>query len=96
MQWTPSSPAGYAGTWIFLFFLAIIARGLTAGKIELERYWIHKFSAISVVVNKNGESEVISGAQASRTWRVSVELPRAVLFMVTAGVYYLLYSLFSD
>jgi hypothetical protein len=69
---------------------------LTAGKIELERYWVHKFSAISVVVNKNGESEVISGARASRTWRVSVEFPRAVFFMVIAGVYYLLYSLSGD
>jgi hypothetical protein len=96
MQWTPSSPAGYAGTWIFLFFLGIIARGLSAGKVELERYWLRKFSAIDIVVNKNGESEVLSGPQVSRIWRVSVELPRAALFFVIAGVYYLLYSLLGD
>jgi hypothetical protein len=87
---------GYAGTWIFLFFLGVIARGLTAGKIELEQHWLNKFSAISVVVNKNGESEIITGARASRVWRVSVEFPRAVFFLVIAGVYYLLYSLFDD
>ena len=96
MQWTPSSPAGYAGTWIFLFFLGIIARGLSAAQAELQRYWVRKFSAINVVVNKNGESEILSGPQVSRIWRVSVELPRAALFFVIAGVYYLLYSLPRD
>jgi solute carrier family 31 (copper transporter), member 1 len=95
MQWTPSSPAGYAGTWIFLFLLGIMARGLTAGKVELERYWIRKFLAINVVVNENGESKVLSGARVSRIWRVSVELPRAAFFFFIAGVYYLLYSLLS-
>jgi Ctr copper transporter family len=96
MSWTPSSPAGYFGTWMFLFFLGIIARALTAAKAVLERYWTHKFSSMSVVVNKNDTMEVVSGVQLSSVWRASVDFPRAFLQLVIQGVYYLLYSHLSD
>lgn len=92
MAWTPSSSAGYAGTWLFLFFLGIIARGLGAGKAMLERYWIKKFTAMTITVNKDDTVEVVSGPSVARIWRTSVDLPRALLQMVIAGVYYLLYS----
>jgi solute carrier family 31 (copper transporter), member 1 len=88
--WTPSSAAGYAGTWLFLFFLGIIARSLTAGKIALEQYWSSKFSAVTIVTNKHDKSEVISGARVVGFWRASVDVPRAFLQTIIAGVYYLL------
>jgi len=93
MAWTPSSPAGYFGTWLFLFFLGVIARALIAGKAELERHWLHKFSSINVIVSKNDELEVVSRVRVSHTWRTSVDLPRALIQLVIQGVYYLLYIL---
>ena len=92
MQWTPSTAGQYAGTWIFLLVLGIIARALTAGKVLLEEYWYKKFSQISVVVHeKDGTVQTLSGPNVAKVWRVSVDLPRAFLQLVTAGVYYLLY-----
>jgi len=91
MQWTPSSAGQYAGTWIFLLVLGIIARILTASKVLLEEYWHKKFSRISIVIHeKDGTIQTISGARVLKCWRTSVDLPRACLQVVTAGVYYLL------
>jgi solute carrier family 31 (copper transporter), member 1 len=92
MAWTPSSASGYAGTWLFLFALSIIARALTAGKIALERYWLHKFTSVSFVVSKKDTSQVISGHQAAKYWRTSVDIPRAIMQMIISGVYYLLWT----
>lgn len=50
---------------------------------------------VSMIVNKDGAVEVVSGLQAAHFWRTSVDLPRALLQMVIAGVYYLLYSHYS-
>lgn len=40
--WTPSSTGSYAGTCIFLVILAVIFRGLLAGKHILEHRWLDK------------------------------------------------------
>ena len=93
MQWTPSTPGQYAGTWIFLLVLGIIARALTSGKVLLEEYWHKKFSSVSVVIHeKDGTVQTLRGPKVANYWRTSVDLPRAGLQLVTAGVYYLLYQ----
>lgn len=39
-SWTPKSTGAYAGTCIFLIFLAALFRGLAAGKHVLEHRWL--------------------------------------------------------
>ena len=41
-RWSPTSTGTYAGTCIFLIALAIVFRGLLAGKSVLERRWRDK------------------------------------------------------
>lgn len=40
--WAPKSVGSYAGTCIFLILLAMLFRGLFAGKLILERRWLDK------------------------------------------------------
>ncbi len=40
MAWTPASAGGYAGTCIFLILLAMLFRGLLAGKSWQENRWL--------------------------------------------------------
>lgn len=42
MSWKPTNTGAYAGTCIFLILLAVIFRGLFAGKHLLEHYWLDK------------------------------------------------------
>lgn len=39
-SWTPTSTGSYAGTCIFLIVLAVLFRGMFAGKHLLEHYWL--------------------------------------------------------
>ncbi|KAI0522270.1 Ctr copper transporter [Xylaria bambusicola] len=39
-EWTPSTPGAYAGTIIFLIFLAVVFRFLLAGKAVAEARWL--------------------------------------------------------
>ena len=40
MSWKPTSTGAYAGMCVFLVVLAVIFRGLLAGKHLLEHYWL--------------------------------------------------------
>lgn len=42
MTWTPTSTGAYAGTCIFLIFLAALMRALLAGKNYLEAKWLDR------------------------------------------------------
>ena len=94
-NWVPSTPAAYFGTWVFIFFLGVISRGLIAWKTVLEGYWFRKHASTTVVVSTNddGKVKVVSGGQNVRVWRTSVDIPRSFLQMVNSGVHYLLYGL---
>ena len=78
---------------MFIFFLAIISRGLSAWKAVLEGYWFQKHASTTVVVNTNdeGKVKVVSGGKNALVWRTSVDIPRSFLQMVISGVNYLLY-----
>jgi hypothetical protein len=90
MDWTPSTAGQYAGTWIFLCVLGIIARGLTASKVLLERYWLRKYAPLNILVTSADKVDVVTGVKVIQAFRTYVDIPRAALVMVTQGVYYLL------
>ena len=92
--WTPSTPAAYFGTWVFIFFLAVVSRGLQAWKTILEGYWFRKHSSTAIVVSSNddGKVKVVSGGQNILVWRTSVDIPRSFFQMVSSGITYLLYD----
>jgi len=60
--WTPHSPAGYAGTCIFLILFAALWRGVFALKSFMERRWldIALHRRYVVVAGKQRESERVS------------------------------------
>jgi Ctr copper transporter family len=95
-QWTPTTQVAYFGTWMFIFFLAVVSRGLSALKTILEGYWFQKHASTTVVISTNddGKVKVVSGGQNVRVWRTSVDIPRSFLQMVSSGVNYLLYALY--
>ena len=117
-RWTPTTTGQYAGTCLFLIVLAVVFRGLLAGKHLLEHRWKDQQlnrryvivqgapteakrreatgeGANMVLVSERGVEErvrVVRNQMRSVTpWRLSVDLPRAVYVMVTAGVGYLLF-----
>ena len=97
-QWVPNSPAAYFGTWMFIFFLGIFSRGVLAWKASLEGYWFRKHSSTTVVVSSNddGKVKVVSGGKNVLVWRTSVDVPRSLLQVLSSGVNYLLYGLYSS
>lgn len=66
--WTPGSTGAYAGTCIFLIFLAAIFRGLAAGKHVLEHRWLdQELNRRYVMVRgKPTEAERISSDSESK------------------------------
>ncbi|MCJ1435846.1 hypothetical protein MMC27_005222 [Xylographa pallens] len=88
-DWMPTTPAGYAGSWLFLFFLAFFWRALTVTLSKLDAYWARKHEAYSILVD--GGKERVDRKKAVEVWRTSVNLPRAVLATVNQGIAYLLY-----
>lgn len=79
---------------MFIFLLAVISRGLLAGKTVLEGYWFRKHSSTAVVISTNddGKAKVVSGGKNLLVWRTSVDIPRSLLQMVISGINYLLYD----
>lgn len=67
--WTPSSPAGYAGTCLFLIILAIVDRGLLAFKAVMERRWraLHLSRRYIATTDKNGKSGCIESSPETKT-----------------------------
>lgn len=117
--WTPSSTGAYAGTCIFLMFLAIISRLFFAWRRTIELGWHdrakqRKYVRLmskenylerhegydekveSGVLTTRGLDERIRVLQAEQhgpdvlPWRFGIDVPRAVLFTVHAGIGYLL------
>lgn len=64
-QWTPSTPAAYFGTWVFIFFLGVISRGLLALKTTLEGYWFRKHASTAVIVSTNDDEK----NESCKWWR---------------------------
>ncbi|KAK2746502.1 hypothetical protein FQN57_003128 [Myotisia sp. PD_48] len=125
-SWTPKSSGSYAGTCIFLIFLAILGRAILALKymLELRALAAARKRRYVVVAGQTPESERIatdsSGDNTSTDgeksgtfisahgveervrvvnssagppvmpWRFSVDIPRAALVTVLAGIGYLL------
>lgn len=89
-SWMPTTTGQYAGAWIFIFILAIIWRALVFVQHRLEEHWIKKYSspAHMDMLRQIPHNQHSSTAQA---WRLSVNLPRAVLAYVIQSVAYLLY-----
>jgi len=95
-QWTPTSPAGYAATCIFLILLAILSKGLVVVKARLEAHWQQADLARRRQHPKLANSEIpeseleVTAATHHNTWRPSVDPVRAVLDTITAGIGFLL------
>ncbi|KAL2040912.1 hypothetical protein N7G274_006370 [Stereocaulon virgatum] len=106
MSWTPSSTAQYAGTCIFLIALSVIFRSLFALRRRQERKWAHaELKRHPVFVDaRNKKSDGVTSRDSSpdsttpvrsqrtmtRPWRISTDVPRAILDTIIAGVGYLL------
>ncbi|ETI23164.1 hypothetical protein G647_04961 [Cladophialophora carrionii CBS 160.54] len=114
--WTPSTGGAYAGTCIFLVFLAILLRLLFAGKSVLEQRWAiaarnRRYVRVQgrtteagridqdpdvktgSLITVNGVEEHVKVVQArtqSTPFRLSVDVPRAVLTTLIAALSYLL------
>ncbi|MCJ1479030.1 hypothetical protein MMC13_007714 [Lambiella insularis] len=86
--WMPTTPAAYAGSWFFLFFLALIWRGVTRSLVTLDRHWVRKHEAYTILYD--GGKERASRDRTVGAWRTSVNLPRAALATVNQGLAYLL------
>lgn len=84
----PTSTGGYVGTWFFLFFLAVIWRAMSAKLANLDAYWAARNAGYPIFIN--GGQDEPSRQNLIQTWRLSVNLPRALLRMVNQGIAYLL------
>lgn len=102
-QWTPSTRGQYAGTCISLITLAAVFRGLFSYRTVQEYKWRQiDLRRRQVIVsgkaqdNGDGLDEKDAGAGngnrkgRSRPWRISTDVPRALLDTVVSGIGYLL------
>ena len=91
-QWTPKNGGQYAGTIIFLVFLGMAFRAIAAGKSALECHWRHKFANKQIVMTNNiGERVAVVDSDIKHMpWRTFVDIPRAIIQTVLAGISYLL------
>ncbi|CAI7564284.1 unnamed protein product [Penicillium pancosmium] len=87
-SWMPTSTGGYVGTWFFLFFLAVIWRAMSAKIAKLDASWAARNAGYPILIN--GGQDEPSRQNLIQTWRLSVNLPRAVFRMVNQGIAYLL------
>ena len=97
--WTPSTTGQYAGTCVFLIVLATIFRALFSYRTIQEHHWRDldlKRRPISTSGKKQDdgarldEKDIGAGTRKRRPWRISTDVPRALLDTVIAGVGYLL------
>ena len=102
-KWTPSTTGQYAGTCIFIIFLAAIFRALFFYRTTQEHTWRDaELKRRQLIVSgkkqeddgaRFGEKVIGAGnskGRRSRPWRISTDVPRALLDTVIAGVGYLL------
>ncbi|KAJ5963099.1 Ctr copper transporter [Penicillium waksmanii] len=87
-SWMPTSTGGYVGTWFFLFFLAVTWRAMSAKLANFEASWAATNARYPILIN--GGQDEPSRQNLIQTWRLSVNLPRAVLRMANQGIAYLL------
>jgi len=105
MAWTPSSTGHYAGTCIFLILLGTIFQSLVAMRATQEAKWLEaerkrRYNMGSGLKKKSDDDskEPISTentvldvpAKKVRPWRISTDVPRALMDTIIAGVGYLL------
>lgn len=104
IKWTPSTTGQYAGTCFFIIILAVIFRALFSYKAIQEHRWRqYELKRRPVTVGKTqddqgdrlDEKDIGAGNREkkgirSRPWRISTDVPRALLDTVIAGVGYLL------
>ncbi|KAK9462315.1 Ctr copper transporter family-domain-containing protein [Lipomyces oligophaga] len=104
--WTPSTHGQYAGTCIFLIVLAMIYRLQTVFKSRLQSYLLQRarFNALtpstedvelssgekSLAVYRPTPPRSLFDFSNVRPWRVSVDVPLAILQLIMAGTSYLL------
>lgn len=102
-KWTPSTTAQYAGTCIFIIILAAIFRALYSYRAVQEHRWREvELKRRQIIVSSKkqdddgvglGEKDIGAGSRTerrSRPWRISTDVPRALLDTLIAGVGYLL------
>lgn len=104
--WTPTSTAAYAGTCIFLIFLAAVPRFLIASKSAIkQRHYDVQFKrrqqsttsrteSPRTFLKENGIEEDVTVVRHNlgdtRPWSAAVDGPGAVFSTILAGVIYLL------
>ncbi|KAK4692072.1 solute carrier family 31 (copper transporter), member 1, partial [Lecanoromycetidae sp. Uapishka_2] len=103
--WTPSSTGQYAGTCIFLILLGIMFRGLFALRALQEAKWMKAErkrqyiigSGLNKKSDNNSKEPIPNESRMSnvpdkkvRPWRISTDVPRAIMDTLIAGVGYLL------
>ncbi|KAJ5107109.1 Ctr copper transporter [Penicillium angulare] len=89
-SWMPTTIAGYVGSWFFLFFLAIIWRASAASLSKLDAFWAAKNARYSILVNGGQDDHEPTQKDVAQSWRVSVNVPRALLRTIHQGIAYLL------
>ncbi|ODQ56245.1 hypothetical protein SAICODRAFT_51594 [Saitoella complicata NRRL Y-17804] len=94
--WNPKTPVAYAFTWLFLFGLSIFSRMMYAGKAWAESKWLKTGADGEARAGSVSSGDTVASfntaAQAYKLlpWRMSVDVPRALIQFVIAGVQYLL------
>ncbi|EXJ63564.1 uncharacterized protein A1O5_11325 [Cladophialophora psammophila CBS 110553] len=114
--WTPATGGGYAGTCIFLVFLAIALRLVFAVKAVCEQRWAiaarrRRFVLVQgrtteagridqdpdaktgALITVNGVEEnvkVVQARDAFAPFRLSIDVPRAIMTTIIAAIAYLL------
>lgn len=96
-KWTPSTTSQYAGTCIFVIVLGATFRALFSYRATQEHRWrdVEIKRRQVIVSGKKPDEGARLGAgnrngRKSRPWRISTDVPRALLDTVIAGVGYLL------
>jgi len=97
--WSPATTGHYAGTCVFIVILAAIFRGLIAMRaVQAGRWALAEKRRPYVIASTKVQAQVITeqsldgkeGRGVIRPWRLSVDVPRACIDTVIAGVGYLL------
>ena len=94
LQWAPSTTGQYAGTCLFNIVLSVILRALFSYRAILE----HRLREIErrrreIIVSGKKQDDNGAGNRSGgkyRPWRASMDVPKALLDTVIAGVGYLL------
>lgn len=85
---SPKTTGQYVGTWFFCFFLAFLWRALIMVLFKLDERWVAKYTRVAHENPDLGSKDSTTLA-AVDTWRLSVNLPRALLTSTIQGLAYL-------